>query len=273
MWTVYTAIERVASGSALRTRSTTPPADELERFASADGLPAGGVTSHSSRPGTAKSGSARTAVASLDLSPAEFQRFAARDGLSDDAVTTLLEDQEGSLWVGTRHGGLNRFREPILPIYTHAPGTLRQRGLVGLWRPAAGTVDRDPERRSRPVPGRALHHLTRPRTDSPATPCMPRLQTSDGTLWVATGRVSPGCATVAGRVWLARDHSHGTGYRPFWRTGPARCGSAGMMVSIGGRTAGCTTTPGGDRWSRRGVRTIGEDREGNRVDRHSRPVA
>jgi signal transduction histidine kinase/ligand-binding sensor domain-containing protein len=38
-----------------------------------------------------------------------IQRFAQKDGLSDNRVTSVLEDQEGNLWMGTK-GGLDRFR-------------------------------------------------------------------------------------------------------------------------------------------------------------------
>ena len=47
-----------------------------------------------------------------------FQR---KDGLTDDFVTALAEDQEGSIWVGTRDG-LNQFTDVKFPTYSTAEG-------------------------------------------------------------------------------------------------------------------------------------------------------
>ena len=38
-----------------------------------------------------------------------FRTFGAREGLSSDATTTVVEDSAGTLWVGTSGGGLNAF--------------------------------------------------------------------------------------------------------------------------------------------------------------------
>lgn len=37
--------------------------------------------------------------------------FTTRDGLSDDSVRSIYEDQAGTLWIGTYGGGLNRFKD------------------------------------------------------------------------------------------------------------------------------------------------------------------
>jgi PAS domain S-box-containing protein len=53
-----------------------------------------------------------------------FSYFRKTDGLADNAVNTLFEDREGSLWVGTRRG-LSQLSDVKFPIYS-AP-----QGLVG----------------------------------------------------------------------------------------------------------------------------------------------
>ncbi|HYG22306.1 MAG TPA: two-component regulator propeller domain-containing protein [Verrucomicrobiae bacterium] len=46
------------------------------------------------------------------------------EGLADDRVTSLWEDQEGSLWVGT-HAGLSQLTDIRFPIFSVAGGTAR----------------------------------------------------------------------------------------------------------------------------------------------------
>ena len=41
----------------------------------------------------------------------KFTSFTGKDGLSNNIVTAIREDEDGSLWVGTNGGGLNRFRD------------------------------------------------------------------------------------------------------------------------------------------------------------------
>ena len=47
--------------------------------------------------------------------------FRKQDGLADDYVTALAEDQEGNLWVGTRDG-LSQFTDVKIPTFTKAEG-------------------------------------------------------------------------------------------------------------------------------------------------------
>ncbi|MCP4218887.1 MAG: hypothetical protein GY765_29915, partial [bacterium] len=46
-----------------------------------------------------------------------FHSFTPKDGLSGSIVKSIFQDREGSLWVGTYIGGLNRFREGKLITY------------------------------------------------------------------------------------------------------------------------------------------------------------
>src|SRR3989441_4109434 len=41
----------------------------------------------------------------------EWKRFTTRDGLSNNEITAIADEAEGSLWIGTRGGGLNRLRD------------------------------------------------------------------------------------------------------------------------------------------------------------------
>lgn len=51
-----------------------------------------------------------------------FVTYTTRDGLSDDAIRSLLEDREGNLWVGTNTAGLNRLKPRQLTALGEAEG-------------------------------------------------------------------------------------------------------------------------------------------------------
>jgi PAS domain S-box-containing protein len=90
------------------------------------------------------------------------ESFTARDGLSDDVVRTVLQDREGSIWVGTNNG-LDRFRKTnlvpvVLPFKTLyavlAPGNAGDawvEDLTSMVRVHGGRADL-----SQPIPGNAL---------------------------------------------------------------------------------------------------------------------
>lgn len=49
-------------------------------------------------------------------------RFAKSNGLSSNLVLSVLEDREGSLWIGTSDGGLNRIKDQRIANYTQREG-------------------------------------------------------------------------------------------------------------------------------------------------------
>jgi ligand-binding sensor domain-containing protein len=48
--------------------------------------------------------------------------FTQTDGLGHDAVRGICEDKDGNLWIGTRGGGLSRFRNGRFTGYTERDG-------------------------------------------------------------------------------------------------------------------------------------------------------
>ena len=55
----------------------------------------------------------------LRVSGAQSRRFTTREGLSHDNVSSLLEDRDGNLWIGTAGGGINRLsRGRFTPLTT-----------------------------------------------------------------------------------------------------------------------------------------------------------
>ncbi|MPY87875.1 MAG: hypothetical protein GEU99_08140 [Luteitalea sp.] len=51
-----------------------------------------------------------------------FKRWSTADGLSHDVVRAVLEDPDGTIWLGTYGGGLNRLRDGRVTHYTTANG-------------------------------------------------------------------------------------------------------------------------------------------------------
>src|SRR5262249_28751086 len=64
--------------------------------------------------------------------------FGRPDGLSYDSVTSLLEDREGNIWVGTV-GGLDRFREFAIPMISVQQG-LSSRGFAAILAASDGSL-------------------------------------------------------------------------------------------------------------------------------------
>jgi signal transduction histidine kinase/ligand-binding sensor domain-containing protein len=68
-----------------------------------------------------------------------FVTFTRQDGLPDDAVTALFEDREGSLWVGTRNGGLAQFTDRTLATNA-GPPSLREESIESVCEDHAGVM-------------------------------------------------------------------------------------------------------------------------------------
>ena len=51
-----------------------------------------------------------------------FTTYSTAQGLSSKAVQAIAQDAEGSLWIGTRSGGLHRLRDGRLTVYSTRPG-------------------------------------------------------------------------------------------------------------------------------------------------------
>jgi ligand-binding sensor domain-containing protein len=54
----------------------------------------------------------------------EVQILTKKDGLSDERITSIMQDKEGSIWLGTYYGGLNRLKRGKFTTYTEQEGLL-----------------------------------------------------------------------------------------------------------------------------------------------------
>jgi ligand-binding sensor domain-containing protein/signal transduction histidine kinase len=83
---------------------------------------------------------AGTRVGLVGLSAGRVRHWRAGQGLTDDHVLSLLEDREGSLWIGTERRGLNRFKRPRLHTLAARDGlpedtvlAVHEDGAGALW--------------------------------------------------------------------------------------------------------------------------------------------
>jgi signal transduction histidine kinase len=67
----------------------------------------------------------------LDADGPHFTVFANLEGVSDNYVTALFEDREGSLWVGTRNGALAQFTDRTLST-RQGPPSLRDESIESV---------------------------------------------------------------------------------------------------------------------------------------------
>ena len=110
-------------------------------------------------PARSRSGSARREAASPASLTEEIEAsYSTREGLSNDRVWSIVEDRDGSLWIGTDGGGLNRFRDGRFTVYREPEGVPADRP-VALPRQRRRSVDRQRRRRPPPPPRRDLPGL------------------------------------------------------------------------------------------------------------------
>ena len=64
--------------------------------------------------------------------PAIFEHFTVKDGLADDMVYQVLQDQSGLIWISSR-GGLNKFDGSEFTTYAHDPENPNSLALNYLW--------------------------------------------------------------------------------------------------------------------------------------------
>ena len=117
-----------------------------------------------------------------------FRTFDARDGLPEGEVSSLFEDREGSLWIGTRFGGLAQLSDRTLAT-GEGPPSLRDARVESVAEAADGTF----------WFGRFTGGVTRWRPDGgertfgvadglPSDKVMSVLPAPDGSVWVGTDR-------------------------------------------------------------------------------------
>ena len=64
-----------------------------------------------------RSGSGRAAGAWPGCPQGRFTAITTKDGLSSNVVRSLYADQQGSVWIGTLGGGLNRLKNGRITVY------------------------------------------------------------------------------------------------------------------------------------------------------------
>ncbi len=128
--------------------------------------------------------------------------YTTRDGLPDDYVRALLEGRDGTLWVGTKAGGVSRLRDGrVVPLDLHgrlgatAVAALEEARDGAIW---IGTSEVGLFRMRLAASGAA--EVERVVLPPRAGDVKALLESSDGTLWVGT--TSGVCKVTGNRVEL-----------------------------------------------------------------------
>lgn len=74
------------------------------------------------------------------MNDGRFTLYTTKSGLPNDVVYSILEEQDGSLWIGTEAGGLIRFADEKFVVYNGANGlfddvvgTILEDGVGNFW--------------------------------------------------------------------------------------------------------------------------------------------
>ena len=113
-----------------------------------------------------------------------FKTFTTKDGLTSNAVFSVYQDKEGSLWIGTVGGGMNRWSNGKFTPYKAAPGHARHdvwaflQDREGTFGSAAATA-LSQFAMAKPPP-------TVPSKVYPVTSFCPSYEDREGNLWMGT---------------------------------------------------------------------------------------
>jgi ligand-binding sensor domain-containing protein/signal transduction histidine kinase len=181
--------------------------------------------------------------------------YSTRNGLSSDYVTSLYEDSEGVVWIGTSQGGLNRFKDGAFAHATRAEGMFDEKthGIVeddagNLWLSSNRGIARVAKRdladlfagrtnRIEPVVYGAEHGMRTAECNGAAQ--YPAWRAADGRLWFAT---------MKGAVVVDPQHLELNAVRPqviierFAADGVDRAMTPGLVLEPGSRALEFTYT-------------------------------
>ena len=160
-----------------------------------------------------------------------------RDGLASDWVLTLYEDREGSVWVGTQGGGLNRFADGAFTTWGKREG-LSSNVPYGLYQDRKGDVWVGTEAGglNRFSNGTFTHYSIA--DGLPHNAVWTIVEDARGVLWAGT---DGGLARLDGKRFVTLRASRWPGQRSRVGAAPwdatARCGSAPTAGSTRSATA------------------------------------
>lgn len=139
------------------------------------------------------------------IQDSNIRRYTRADGLASEQIRSLLEDSDRTLWIGTYGGGLNAFRNGTFTHYTARDGLLSDNishiddDGFSLWLATTRGVCRISKQQLRDFSAGKIRDLTPVNYTAAdglrSAQCAPGIpvgaggtKTSDGRIWVPTGR-------------------------------------------------------------------------------------